>query len=377
MKKKIPLARPCLGKEELEAIKSVLKSGILAEGAVTSEFERAFGKYIGVENAVATSSCTTALHLALLVLDIKRPDEVIIPDFTFPATGNVVFNVGAKPVLVDIDKRTYNIDPNKIAKAINRKTKAIIAVHLFGQSASMKEIMEIAEEHDLYVVEDAACGVGATHMGRRVGTWGILSCFSFHPRKILATGEGGMLVTNDNKLAERARILKNHGIKKTANNKQRFIEAGYNFRLNDVASAIGLVQLKKIMAFTQERTNLARKYNEFLRDAEWVDTPYVALGNNHTYQTYCMMIKKENIRDQLINELYNKGIETQIGTYALHLQPSFNKCVLKTSSLQCSENAFMNSLALPMYNGLSEEEQEYVCECLKNMVYFVSADASS
>lgn len=211
IKKEIPLAKPSLGKDELIAVEKVFRSGILTEGKVTKEFEKEFERYLSIKNAVATSSCTTALDLALLILDIKLGDEVIVPNFTFPATSNVVFHVGAKPILVDIDIKTYNISPEEIKKAITKKTKAIIPVHLFGQSANMKTITEIAEEHGLYVIEDAACAIGGIHHGRKVGSFGNIACFSFHPRKILATGEGGMLVTNDDELAEKARILKNHG----------------------------------------------------------------------------------------------------------------------------------------------------------------------
>jgi dTDP-4-amino-4,6-dideoxygalactose transaminase len=365
MKKRIPLAKPSLGKEESRAIERVLESGMLTEGKVTVDFEKAFARYLRMKNAIVTSSCTTALDLALLALGVKHGDEVIVPDFTFPASGNVVFHVGAKPVLVDIDIRTYNMDPEKVEEAISSKTKAIIAVHLFGQSADMTRIMEVAKTHGLYVIEDAACGIGATHLRKMVGTFGDASCFSFHPRKILTTGEGGILATDDDDVAEKVRMLKNHGIRKSEKNKSCFVEPGYNFRLNDIASALGLVQLKKIASFIKERVILAKKYDRLLSDDESVRTPYVASGNNHTYQTYCIMIRDENARDRLIIELAAKGIETQIGTYALHLQPIYaeNKMVERTS-LRMSEAAFKNTLALPMYNGLSEEEQEYVCENL-------------
>ena len=368
MEKKIPLAKPSLGNEELMTIKKVFESGILTEGSVTREFEREFERYLGVKNAVAASSCTTALDLALLTLDIKPHDEVIVPDFTFPATGNVVFHVGAKPILVDIDIKTYNVNPEEIEKAITNKTKAIIPVHLFGQSAEMRIIMEIAEKHGLFVIADAACGIGAVHYGKKVGTFEDIACFSFHARKILAVGEGGMLVTDDDELAEKARVLKNHGIRKTAN-KSYFIKPGYNFRLNDVASAIGLIQLKKIIYLIQERVKLAKQYGDLLGDVEGIETPYVSPGNSHTYQTYCVMIQKENIRDRLIIELAARGIETQIGTYALHLQPFYRECkdLIKTD-LSFSERAFKNTMALPMYNGLKEEGQRYISENLTKLL---------
>lgn len=369
MSERIPLARPSLGKEELEAVEKVFKSGMLTESEVTKEFEKAFARFLGVKHAIAASSCTTALDLALIALEIKQGDEVIVPDFTYPATGNVVFHVGAKPVLVDVDAKTCNISPEKMEDAISSKTKAVIPVHLFGQSANMNKIMEIAEKHGLYVIEDAACGIGATHNGKKAGTFGDASCFSFHPRKILATGEGGMLTTDDDDVAEKARVMKNHGIKKLLNKRPSFIKAGYNFRLNDIASAIGLVQLKKVPAFIKERVSLAKKYDKLLADTKEVETPYVTLGNNHTYQTYWVMIKKQDTRDRLISELAAKGIETQIGTYALHLEPFYiGDKVRKGNGLSASENASKNILALPMYNGLTGKLQDSVCENLKELL---------
>jgi dTDP-4-amino-4,6-dideoxygalactose transaminase len=368
-KHRIPLARPSVGEEELAAIQRVFESGMLTEWNVTAEFEKEFAKYLGVKHAVATTSCTTAMDLALLALELKHGDEVIVPDFTYPATGNVVFHVGAKPVLVDIDAKTFNVNPERIEEAITSRTKAVIPVHLFGQCAEMNTIMEIAEKHELYVIEDAACGIGSLHHGKKAGTFGNASCFSFHPRKILATGEGGMLATDDDDLAEKARIWKNHGILKGPNNRPRFVKAGYNYRLNDIASAIGLVQLKKVPLFIKERVRLAGLYDDLLADEEQVETPYVASGNNHTYQTYCVKIKKEKARDRLITELAARGVETQIGTHALHLEPFYaeNK-VKKGANLLASERAFRNTLALPMFNGLSKEEQKHVCESLKALL---------
>jgi dTDP-4-amino-4,6-dideoxygalactose transaminase len=303
-------------------------------------------------------------------LDLGRTDEVIVPDFTFPATGNSAHHAGAEPVLVDIDIKTYTIDPAEIEKNITQKTKAIMPVHLFGQCANMKRINEIAEKHRLYVVEDAAGSIGAAHNGKKAGTLGDIACFSFHPRKVLATGEGGMLVTNDDAIADKARVLKNHGIDKKIQSRLCFVEAGYNFRLNDIASALGLVQLRKIESFLRERTELAEKYNQLLASEKLVETPYVASGNNHTYQAYCILIKKGNTRDLLMPRLAARGIETQIGTYALHLQPFYRRSKNTVrSDLSASKTAFENTLALPFYNGLKPEEQEYVSENLSELLH--------
>ena len=365
---KIKLVKLSIGEEEIEAVRKVFETGFLTGGPATSEFESEFAKYVGVRNAMSTSSGTTALDLALLALGIGEGDEVIVPDFTFPASGNVVFHVGAKPVLVDIDIKSFNVDPSKIEKAITDKTKAIMPVHLFGQSAEMKQIMEIAEKHGLLVVEDAACGIGATHYGKNVGTFGEAACFSFHPRKVLAVGEGGMLVTNDDELAERARMIKDHGRKKDLG-MLGFVYPGYNFRLSEVSSALGLVQLKKLDKMIEKRVSAAKLYTDILRDVEGIETPYLPSYNNHTYQSYCLLINKENRRDGLIAALAEKAVETQIGTYALHLQPYYKEQVgVNPFGLEISEQAFRNTLVLPMYSGLERETQEYVCSSLVDLL---------
>jgi perosamine synthetase len=370
---KIKLVKLDLGEEELNAVKRVFESGWLTQGPVVKEFECEFARYLGVKNAISTTSCTTALDLALLTLDIGPDDEVIVPDFTFPATGNVVFHVGAKPVLVDIDIESYNIDPARIEKAITEKTKAIMPVHLFGQSAEMNKIMELAEKHGLYVIEDAAGGIGSTHHGKKAGTFGDMACFSFHPRKTLTVGEGGMLVTNDDELAEKARVIRDHGRRKDLG-MLGFVYPGYNFRLSEIASAIGLIQLKKVDALIEKRIQLARVYDELLCDTharEEIVAPHSPSYNKHAYQSYCLLIKKEKKRDELITKLAEKGVETQIGTYAMHLQPYYiQHADIAPASLAFSEMAFKNTLVLPIYAGLGREEQSYICSNLIQLLRF-------
>ena len=361
---KIPLAKPNIGDEELDAVRKVFESGMVAGGKVTEKFEEEFAKYLGVKYAIATTSCTTALNLALLSLGIKQGDEVIIPDFTYPATGNVVFHVGARPILVDIDIMTYNVDPSAIESGITRRTKAIIPVHLFGQSADMKPIMKIAERHNLFVIEDAACGAGSSYEGKKIVTFGDVACFSFHGRKTLTTGEGGMLVTNIKAVAEKARILKNDGIK-IISGKSCFVCPGYNFRLSNILSSIGLVQLKKLDAMIQRKIELANNYDEILHDLRAVKTPIKVNNAKHNYQSYCILIEKDGKRDNIILKLSLKGIETQIGTYALHVQPQYLKGNYTRGDLTSSTRAYMNTLALPMYDTLTRAELEYICKNLK------------
>ena len=369
---KIPLMKPYVGSEELEEIRKVLESGYLAQGPKVKEFETSFANYLGVKNAVATTSCTTALELALRALDIKANDEVIVPDFTFPATGNVVFNVGATPVLADVDSSSYNIDPDEVEKAITERTKAIIVVHLFGQSADMDPIREIAQKNDCYIIEDAACSLGATYKGKLTGTLGDIACFSFHPRKILTTGEGGMLVTDDVRIAQKAATLKDHG-KKAINGKTYFVRSGNNYRLSDVLAAIGLAQLRKFDSMIQKRSAPCRKILRNATERRFWNYAHRQkhLGAGHTYQSFVTYVKPEFglSRDDCIALMRNNfGVETQIGTYALHTQPAYSRgLAMGKSNLERSKNLYLNTLALPLYHTMSTEEQEYVVDSLKKL----------
>jgi perosamine synthetase len=370
-KPKIPLVKPFVGAEEIEEITKVLESGYLAQGPKVKEFESLFAKYVGVKNAIATTSCTTALELALKTLGIKANDEVIVPDFTFPATGNVVLNVNAKPVLVDVDSSSYNIDPEEVEKAITERTKAIIVVHLFGHSAEMGPIKEIADKYDCYIVEDAACSLGATYNGKAIGTLGDIACFSFHPRKILTTGEGGMLVTNDDRLAEKAATLKDHG-KKVVNSKPYFVCSGNNYRMSDVLAAIGVAQLKKFDMMVQRRRELAATYSEMLQKEDFgIQPPSEASWARHTYQSFVTHVKSEygTSRDDCISLMRNNfGIETQIGTYCLHMQPAYSRLsTCDKSRLGRSASLYLNTLTLPLYHTMSAEDQEYVVKALKEL----------
>jgi len=321
--KMIPLARPSFTKTEIGEIRKVLESGIVAEGPTTREFEKRFANHVGMKHAVAVTSCTTALHLALVAQGIGPGHEVIAPAFTFPASTNAIVQSGAKPVLVDVDPRTYNIDPSKIEEKISGSTKAIMPVHLFGQSADMDQITKIASAHGLKVVEDAACGIEARYRGRMVGTIGDVGCYSFHPRKILTTGEGGMLVTNDDETANMALSLKNHG---HALNDDSFQYFGYNYRLSDILAAIGLVQLKRAAKLVSERKRIAKRYTKtLLADFKGlVSPPAVAPDVFHTYQAYVTYVEDQSPRNRdEINALMRKaGIETQRGTRAVHLEPA-------------------------------------------------------
>ncbi|WBW96608.1 DegT/DnrJ/EryC1/StrS family aminotransferase [Oceanirhabdus sp. W0125-5] len=351
----IKLAVPNIGKEEFDEIKKVLDSKYLVQGEKVLEFERMVSRYLNVNNAIAVSSGTAALHLALIALNIKSGHEVIVPDFSFPATSNVVELVGGYSKFVDIKLDSFCIDAEKIEEKITEKTKAIIPVHEFGQSAHMDKIMELAKKYNLKVIEDAACALGAEYKGKKVGSIGNLGCFSFHPRKAITTGEGGMIVTNNNELAEKIRSLRNHGIS-YKDGKVQFAFAGFNYRMTDIQGAIGVVQMRKLERLIKRRVELANEYNKLLRDAEDILLPVEKVESRHVYQTYHIMVNERINRNHLIIKLKENGIETNLGAYAIHNQKYYKE------KYQCDDIEFRNSnlaynqgLALPLYYGLDDE----------------------
>lgn len=366
--KKIPLIRPFINKEELEAVWKVFQSGYLAKGPTAKMFEKEFSEYLGIKHASAVSSCTTALHLALVCLGIGPGDEVIVPDFTYPATGHVVFHVGAKPILADIDLKTFNMDPTKLEDAITENTKSIIVVHLFGYPSEMSAILEIAEKYDLSIIEDAACAIGTLYKGRKAGTFGDISCFSFHARKLLTTGEGGMLVTDNDEYAKTSHSMKDFGIR-IVSNKVYFTHPGFNYRLSDVLAAIGRVQLQKIDKILEKRKEIAKIYTELLSDVDGVIPPHVEPHVTHTYQSYVILLDEKFglNRDKVIELMAQNGIESQIGTYSLHLQPCYKRLNFNPKDLINSNIAYKNSLTLPLFHHMTMDQVEFVVNSLKNI----------
>lgn len=382
----IPITKVFFGAEELEAVQKPLQSGWVVQGPFVREFEEKFSAYTGARHSIATSNCTTALHIAVAALGLKPGDEVIVPAFTWVSTANVVEYMGARPVFCDIDLRTFNIDVAKIESLITPKTVGIIPVHLFGLAAHMSPILEIARAHGLWVVEDAACAFGTRYNGGHAGTFGDAGCFSFHPRKSITTGEGGMITTAREDLATAARSLRDHGASRSdfarhhAN--QAFLLAeynvlGYNYRMTDIQGAVGSVQMDRADWILGQRRHRAARYDAALRGLPWLDTPRVPTGYEHGYQAYVTLFRPEEPtlenaerlharRNEVMMRLEEEGISTRQGTHAVVLQGYY----AKKYSLQPTDHpnaviADRLTLTLPLYAQMTDDDQARVCERLQ------------
>lgn len=364
----IKLSTPDLGEEELQEIKKVLDSGWLIQGDKVEEFENSVKEYLKVKHAIAVSSGTAALHLSLMALNIKNGDEVIVPDFTFPATANVVEIVGANCIFIDISLESFNIDVSKIEEKITEKTKAIIVVHEFGYPAEMDKIIELAKKYNLKVIEDAACALGSEYKGKKVGTIGDIGCFSLHPRKNITTGEGGIVVTNNDNYADLVKMLRNHGMKKT-NGKITFEMPGLNYRLTNIQGAIGAVQMKKLEDIIQKRKKIAKLYNSELSKINWIKAPNEPNYGKHIWQTYHIILDDSVDRNSLVLYLMENGIETNYGAYAVHNEPYYKtKYNLEDSDFKNSIIASNKGLALPIHSKLSEEEVLIIVEKINSFM---------
>lgn len=357
---KVPIAKPIIGEEEIENVVEVLKSGMIAQGPKVMEFEEKFANWIGAKYGIATNSGTSALHVALLACGIGEGDEVITTPFTFIASGNAIVYTGATPVFADIDLDTYTIDPDKIEDLITDKTKVILPVQLYGQAADMDKIREIAEKHDLKIIEDAAQAHGAEYNGEKVGTLGDMACFSFYPTKNMTTSEGGMITTNDEELAKKAQMFRAHG----ASERYHHDEIGYNFRMTDIAAAIGLAQLNVIDEFNNKRISNANYLNEQLKDVEGIVTPKSPDNYKHVYHQYTILVEKGN-RDDWVEFLTNKGIGTGIHyPIPLYNQPIYKKLGIE-GDCPLAEKAADNVISLPVHPSLTKEDLDLVVDAVK------------
>ena len=365
----IPLMVPDIQQQDIDAVVEVLRSGMLIQGAKVEELEKSIAKYVGSKHAIAVSNGTATLHLALIALGIGRGDEVIVPAFSYMATANVVELVGAKPVFVDIDINTFNIDTDLIERAITPNTKAILPVHEFGLSCDITRVCEIAKKYNLPVIEDAACALGATENGKYTGTFGTIGSFSFHPRKAVTSGEGGMLVTNDDVLAAKIRILRNHGIDMQTG-KMEFVEAGFNYRMTDFQAAFVNSQLQRIPGILDYKRKLATGYFEELANNKNIKCPTVPSDKMHTWQSFHILLDKSINRDDLIKKLKEKGIGTNYGAQCIPYQKYFSE----KYKLNCEElfpnalNAYKQGLVLPLYERLDKQDIERVIRILDSSI---------
>jgi dTDP-4-amino-4,6-dideoxygalactose transaminase len=374
---KIPIAKPLCGDEELYAIQRPIETGWVVQGPYVAEFERKFAEFTGVKHAVAVSNCTTALHVAMTIMGVGPRDEVIVPAFTWVATANAVEYLGGRPVFCDIDLRTFNIDVAQIEACITPRTVGIVAVHLFGLCADLDPILEIAKRRGLWVVEDAACAFGSAYRRQQAGTIGDIACFSFHPRKSITTGEGGMVTTASGVHAAAARSLRDHGVAARDASSPPFLLAdydrlGYNYRMTDFQGALGCAQMDRAVSILERRRACARWYDERLAEIAWLATPAVPDGYLHTYQAYVCLLRPEapsmeNVerlsarRNELMAALDSRGIATRQGTHApIDVRYYCEKYNLHPSDFPNAHLAQQLSLAIPLYAQMTEEEREHV-----------------
>ena len=363
----IPVMRPWLGKEEAEAAAEAVASGWIAQGPRVQEFEEAFAAAIGTPHAVAVSSCTAALHLALIAAGIGPGDEVIVPSLSFIATANAVRYVGAQPVFADVDLATQNLIPKTVEPHLTGRTRAVILVDQAGVPADLDAMRALCDPRQVTVIEDAACAAGSTYRARPVGVGAALAAFSFHPRKLITTGEGGMLTTWDGSIAARVRRLREHGMDVSAADRHRsrqpviehYTEVGFNFRMTDVQAAIGLVQLRKLAQMVARRRVLARRYQELLSGTPGLltadDPPY----GETNYQSFWMLLPEESAvsRDDLLRLLADAGVSARRGIMAAHLEPPYADA---KPSLPVTLRLTERSLILPLFHQMTQAQQEHV-----------------
>jgi perosamine synthetase len=361
LKRTIPIAKPVLGKEEVEAVRKVFESGVLVQGERIRSFEKEFAEYIGVEHAVAVANGTLALDVALKALKLGPGDEVVTSAFSFIASSNCVLYQGAKPVFADIDPKTFNITPLDVAEKITAKTKAIIPVHLFGQPAEMGALKEISEDHGIALVEDAAQAHGAEYRGQKVGGLGDIGCFSFYATKNMTTGEGGMIATNNNELARKVRLLINHGDM----GKYQHVILGYNYRMSEASAAVGSVQLKKLDKSNERRRKNASVLTRGIEKIAGLTPPYVKDYIKHVFYQYVIKVE-ENYpmdRDKLAEHLREKGVGVAVHyPTPVYGQPLYKELGYGKMVCPVAEDASKRVLSLPVHPSVTEEDITYMLD---------------
>lgn len=366
----IPLMSPNLTDEDIAAAVEVFRSGMLVQGVRVDEFERAVAEYLGVRHGVAASNGTATLHLALKSLGVGPGDEIIVPALSHVATANVVEWTGASCVFVDVDLATFNLDVSRIEEAITERTRGIIPVHEFGLACDIGAVIELAREHDLWVIEDAACALGARVGGKCVGGFGVAGSFSLHPRKAITSGEGGFLTTDDDDLASRWRALRNHGIETQNSGKQEFVDAGFNYRLTDFQAALVLSQFRRLDDNLCSKRRLAAVYLSELAEVSELRLPAPGEPGSHTWQTFHVVLDERYDRDQVIERLRSRGIATNYGAQCIPAVSYYRRKygLDDRRSFPNAAAAYENGLALPIYEKLTEDDVRTVARTLREVL---------
>ena len=374
---KVPLAKPYLDKEDAQNAYDTILTGWVTQGPRVHEFEEKFAQYVGSKYAVALSNCTTALHLAMIVAGVKEGDEVICPSMSYVATANSIRYVGAKVVFAEVNPITYNIDINDVRNKITSKTKAILIVHQIGMPADIDAFKDLCKEKNLILIEDAACAAGSAYKGNKIGSHSDLVCFSFHPRKVITTGDGGMITTNNEAYKDRIKLLRQHAM--SINDRIRHesdkvifedhIELGYNYRMTDIQAAVGIKQLEKLDMIVAERRKIAFKYNEAFKNIDCIRLPIEEDGYYSNYQSYSIYLKPECkiSRNDLMQALLDVGIATRRGITTAHRETAY-KTYQTSYNLPISEDASDRSIVIPLFYPMSIDEIDYVIEHFKNLV---------
>lgn len=367
--------QPSIEEDEIREVVDTLKSGWLTMGPKTIKFEQMISEYTEARHAITVNSCTAALHLSLVALGVGHNDEVITTPYTFAATGNVIINAGAKPVFVDIKRDTYNIDPEKIEEKITPNTKAIIPVHYAGQACDIEAIMDIAEDKGLFVIEDAAHAIGSEYEGKKIGSYGTTTCFSFYATKNMTTGEGGAITTDDDSIADRLRALRLHGISKDAWNRYsekgkwryEINDAGWKYNMTDIQASLGMCQIKKLDRFIETRREYANIYNASLSELKGVIAPFEDPRSKHIYHLYPLLIEEYD-RDEFIEDMHKRNIGCSVHFIPLHLHPLYRSMGFKQGDYPNAEWVYEREVSLPLYPKMTVKEIDRVLDSVSDIL---------
>jgi dTDP-4-amino-4,6-dideoxygalactose transaminase len=373
----IPIAKPYLNADDAQAAYDVIMSGWITQGPRVQEFEEKFAAYTGAKHAIAVSNCTTGLHLALIVAGIKAGDEVICPSMSYIATANSIMYVGARPVFAEVHPETYNLDVLDVESRITSNTKAILLVHQIGMPADIDAFRDLCDKHKLTLIEDAACAAGSSYKGKKVGSHSDLVCFSFHPRKVISTGDGGMVTTNNDAYAERMKLLRQHGMSVNAGARhgatkiifEDHLEVAYNYRMTDIQAAVGIKQLEKLDWIVEERRKIAERYLTELADITCIRLPKEQDGYFTNWQSFSIYVKPEAplSRNELMQALLDKGIASRRGVMTSHRETAYKE-MCEGVSLPRTEDACDRSIILPLYVPMTDEDVKHIVRSIQELL---------